>query len=113
MARLLGSSGQVFLRGGPNTAIGAPLGFEAGTGLSSLTTSLASGLSNLGDATNIGAEVAGAAGLGLSASMWVPISGLYNDGNQHTDNPARFIASCGGIAIATSKRLLRPKREDC
>src|ERR1700733_1635354 len=105
MARLVGSSGQVFLRGGPNTAIGAPLAFEPGSGLSSLTTSLASGLPYLGDATDIGAEVDGAAGLGLSASMWVPISGLYNDGN-HTNNPARFIASCGGIAIATSKRPL-------
>jgi hypothetical protein len=57
MARLLGSSGQVLLRGGPHTAIGVPLAFEPGSGLSSLTTSLASGLPNLGEANNIGAEV--------------------------------------------------------
>jgi hypothetical protein len=89
MARLLGSSGQVFLQSGPNTAIGALLGFEPGS------------------------DVDGAAGLGLSASMGLPISCLCNDSNQHTNNPARFIARCGGIAIATSRRLLRPKQEDC
>jgi hypothetical protein len=61
--------GQVILRSGRNTAIGVPLGFEAGTGLSSLTTSLASGLSIVGDATNIGAELDGPGGLGLSTSM--------------------------------------------
>jgi hypothetical protein len=55
MVRLLGSSGQVFLQSGPNTAIGALLAFEFGSGLSSLTTSLASDLSNLGGTTNIGA----------------------------------------------------------
>jgi hypothetical protein len=70
----------VILRSDRNTAIGVPLGFEAGTGLSSLTTSLASGLSNLGDATNIGAELDGPGGLGLSTSMYVPIGGLFHDG---------------------------------
>ena len=53
---------------GPNAAISALRGFELGSGLSLLATSLASDLSNL-DGTNIGAEVGGAAGHGSSASM--------------------------------------------
>jgi|SRR5580693_6889685 hypothetical protein len=67
MVRLLGSTGQVFPQRGLNTTIGAPLGFDLGGGLCSLTTSLTPGLSKLGGTTDIGATVNGAAGHGLSA----------------------------------------------
>jgi hypothetical protein len=64
MVRMLGSSGHAFLGSWPNTLIGVLLGFEFGSGLSSLTTCLAFDLSNLSGTTNIGAEVDGAAATG-------------------------------------------------
>jgi hypothetical protein len=106
MVRPPGSSGQVLLQSGPNTAIVALLGLEFGSGLSSLTTSLASDLSNLGGTlaapgkgTKSAGRPAGVMASGTCQRVPAEILDLFSSGRASVNRWMSFIPPASRRAL--------------